>query len=220
MKMFDFIGKTQRKDTKKSVAMPHDAAMKQRRGEFWHPVLKVFYTGYDKHPDAAIDVKRYNVVREHVLKALEEGAEEFAKGNCRFPLQYDTRRQLLEVVMFVCVFDVDFKYTPPNPEDKREPVDFDTLNGEAAFQMEVRSALDKYMLEGAKLAKKVGSASYATWTKAMIALADVVNARYEKSEVEGAIREVMQLVVAAQQQLWADVRVSAASKRHTTRKLL
>lgn len=208
MKTLGFIGKTQRSDTKKRVAMPHDAAMKRRRGEFWHPVLKVFYTGYDKHPDAAIDVKRYNVVREHVLKALEEGAEEFAKGNCRFPLQYDTRRQLLEVVMFVCVFDVDFKYTPPNPEDKREPVDFDTLNGEAAFQLEVRSALDKYIIEGAKLAKKVGSASYAIWTKALILCGFVTNERCDKSEADATIREVMSLIITAQEQLWADVRIS------------
>lgn len=207
MKKIGFIGKTQRTDTKSSVARRHDDAMKCRRGEFWHPILRLFYYGYDRHPDTPIDVKRYQVIRSHVLQALEEGCAELAKGECRFPLAYESRRQLLEVVMFIVAFDTGFRYTPADPEDKKEPQDSDTLSGEAAFQMEVRTALDKYLLEGAALAKKVDSQSYETWAKALITLADVTNERYERGEIEAAMLEVMQLAVSAQQQLWVDVRI-------------
>ena len=50
--------------------------------------------------------------------------------------------------------------------------------------------------------------NYLTWTEALIMLGDLCNDRYDKCEIEDAVSEIMQLIVEAQQQLWADVRVS------------
>ena len=208
MKELDFIANTERKDTKASVAKRHDEAMTRRRREFWHPILKTFYYGYENAPDTPIDVERYKNVRLHVLNYLEECTAEFAKGVCRLPLAYRSQRQLMAVVMFIAAFDTGFKFTPADPDDAKDPVDSDTLSGEAAFQQEILEALDRYILEAAKLARRVGSVNYSQWTRALIMLAEVRGKHFEKSALAARIREIMQLIVASQQQLWADVRVN------------
>ena len=48
----------------------------------------------------------------------------------------------------------------------------------------------------------------ATWTKALILCGFVTNDRRDKSEADATIREVMSLIITAQEQLWADVRIS------------
>ena len=73
----------------------------------------------------------------------------------------------------------------------------------------VAPALDAYVLEGAKLAKRTDSCSYEMWTEALIMLGNIANARYEAAEIDDATREMMLLVIEAQEQLWADMRVNA-----------
>ena len=85
----------------------------------------------------------------------------------------------------------------------------DTLFDESVFQRDVRTALDAYVLEGAKLAKRKDSCSYEMWTEALIMLGNIANARYEAAEIDDATREMMLLVIEAQEQLWADMRVNA-----------
>ena len=50
--------------------------------------------------------------------------------------------------------------------------------------------------------------AYATWAKALIMCGFVTNDRRDKSEADATIREVMSLIITAQEQLWADVRIS------------
>ena len=48
----------------------------------------------------------------------------------------------------------------------------------------------------------------ATYRKALILCGFVTNERCDKSEAYATIREVMSLIITAQEQLWADVRIS------------
>ena len=210
MKPLDFIGATQRKDTKTSVAKSHDEAMNCRRREFWRPILSLLFYGYgkDPNPDPVKDLERYKNVRSHMLHLLSTCTAELAAGKCPLPLVYSTQRRLFEVVMFVAAFDPSFKFTPEKPEDAQDPVDSDVLSGEAAFQVEIWTALENYLLEGARLARRVNSLNYLQWDEALIRLSDITNGLCEKSEMGGVMREIMQLMVDAQRHLWVAVKVS------------
>ena len=45
--------------------------------------------------------------------------------------------------------------------------------------------------------------------RALIMLGNIANGRFEAAEIENATREMMLLVIEAQEQLWADMRVNA-----------
>ena len=210
MKTLDFIGKTQRTDAQGGATLEWEAAKERRTDEFWRPILRMFFCGYDRQPaNPSLDVERRKNVRLHILKVLKEGADSFANGVCRLPLEFDSKRQLLEVVMFVIAFDATFEYRLKDPDDESDPGDTDTLLDESVFQRDVRTALDAYILEGAKLAKRTGSCSYEMWTEALIVLGNVARASFNAAEIENTVREMIVLVVAAQEKLWADMRVNA-----------
>ena len=207
MKTLDFIGKTQRTD---GEVLDWEAAKERRTDEFWRPMLRMFYFGYDRQPaNPSLDAKRRENVKSHILKTINEGADGLANGVCRLPLEFNSKRQLMEVVMFVMAFDATFEYRLKDPDDENDPNDTDTLFDESVFQRDVRTALDAYVLEGAKLAKRKDSCSYEMWTEALIMLGNIANARYEAAEIDDATREMMLLVIEAQEQLWADMRVNA-----------
>ena len=210
MKTLDSIGKTQRTDAQGGEVLEWEAAKERRTDEFWRPMLKMFYFGYDRQPaNPSLDAERRENVKSHILKAIKEDSDSLANGVCRLPLEFDSKRQLMEVVMFVIAFDATFEYRLKDPDDENDPNDTDTLFDESVFQRDLRTALDAYVLEGAKLAKRTDSCSYEMWTEALIMLGNIANARYEAAEIDDATREMMLLVIEAQEQLWADMRVNA-----------
>ena len=81
--------------------------------------------------------------------------------------EYD--QQMWERIKFIIAFDTQYVYFS---EEEHQEV-FDYLDEEVAIQFDMMKACTSYILEGAALAKRVGSPAYDKWVDALVMLNDV-----------------------------------------------
>ena len=223
MKKLEFIGKTKmstlsdRADAGLDVE-DYFTEEASRNDEFWNPLFEQFFifdlVDEESTTREAELCERRKTIKRDVLKLLKDGANVFSKGECPLPVRFKSSQELFEAIMFILAFDPAFEYLLEDDEDYDDDeeaynpwnTDTDILHDVNNFKIDVSNALDAYILNGAALARKVGSASYAIWTKAMIALSDLMNGVAEAEEADNTARVAVESVIEAQRQLWADIR--------------
>ena len=224
MKKLELIGKTQmptnmdRPD--EGVHIENFCTEQAKRFDaFWDPLFCQIFFGdllfEGDEPPSEDDLSECrDIVKKDVLELLKDGANLFSKGECPLPFRFRSNKTLFEAIMFIIAFDPAFEYLLEDDEDSDDDektkryldTDRDVLYDVNNFKIDVTNALDAYILNGAALARNVGSASYAIWTKAMIALSDLMNGVAEAEEADNTARVAVESVIEAQRQLWADIR--------------
>ena len=160
-------------------------------------------------PELLPDVKSWDdpeiraKVKGMILGAINEGTEELKNGMCRLPMKYASQMIMGGLIIHVMCFDTSFKYRT----GENDATETDILTEESAFQSEIYEALDAYILEGAALARKLKSSSYEKWTEAMIMLSTVPNSFFSRKNIAESSADTINALIAARQQLWADIRV-------------
>ncbi len=207
------------KATRRSYAKPF-ATREKKEIEFWEPLAKLYDSKeWDENgPVPKFYTELRSDVRRDCVDRFAFYAQTVADGKCPAPFAYTSSPDWLTVVRHVISFDLNYEYVPDITDELYPYTNIETLEVEGNLQNDTISAIDKYLVEGAALAKRINSESYSTWTKAIIALErlrdlnshalwptftwpDAKENSYEKAT------EVIDLALFAQAQLWADWRV-------------
>lgn len=106
--------------------------------------------------------------------------------------EYD--QHMWERIKFIIAFDTQYVYFS---EEEHQEV-FDYLDEEAAIQFDMMKACSSYILEGAALAKRVGSPAYDKWVDALVMLNDVYHCSQNYKAID--------LIAEAYARTWGDVR--------------
>ena len=187
-------------ETDGDSAMDYHQAQENRSNEFWE-VLETDVFGVDDppedRPDAEI-MEAHRRIRKDMLEFLTKYADAIAQKRT-FPLPSGfLDEKEWERVKFILAFDTSFTYFPEDEDGSLSDNDeSDYLDYETTFRYDVVKACERLTLEGAALAKQIGSGTYGLWTAAMIKLGD----RSEKIQHKAADDMVDALI-----QTWADLR--------------
>jgi hypothetical protein len=182
-------------------AMDYCEAQENRSNEFWK-VLETDVFGVDDppedRPDAEI-MEAHRRIRKDTLEFLAKYADAIAQKRT-FPLPSGfLDEKEWERVKFILAFDTSFTYFPEDEDGSlSDNEESDYLDYETTFRYDVVKACERLTLEGAALAKQIGSGTYGLWTAAMIKLGD----RSEKIQYKAADDMVNALI-----QTWADLDV-------------
>ena len=203
-------------------------AEQERRARFWYPIALVYrpYCFWDDDHEE-VQAKYRAPVTEEEMREFDATArndlewqfgktlKELAAGRCPLPDQFKTQKCAWNVALHVLGFGMCYYYSGyVTSEDDFVP-QVDILETENALQADYESLFEDFITEGAALAKKVGSASYSTWTQALIALHRVrqslshtwLRQDEEDKGNQQRARELGDMLISAQSQLWADLQV-------------
>ena len=181
-------------------AMDYCEAQENRSNEFWK-VLETDVFGVDDppedRPDAEI-MEAHRRIRKDTLEFLAKYADAIAQKRT-FPLPSGfLDEKEWERVKFILAFDTSFTYFPEDEDGSlSDNEESDYLDYETTFRYDVVKACERLTLEGAALAKQIGSGTYGLWTAAMIKLGD----RSEKIQ-----HKAVDNIVTALEETWADLR--------------
>lgn len=168
----------------------------RRAGEFWGELEEsvLVKVGHDNDPDCL-----RGLIKKDVLRYLDDGAKMIAAGpNRPFALWNWLDEDMWQCVKFIVAFDTKFHYIPDETdEDGEDGVDY--LDDESAFRYDVIKKCNDYILEGAALAKRIGSSAYDLWVEALVRLND----EYDGSESYKAV----DMISHAFARTWGDLQV-------------
>ena len=187
--------------TESDTAMGLYDAQINRSEEFWKELERDFdfmEETEDTRSDHEI-MEDHRRIEKSILDYLGKLAD--ALGNGR-PFNLPTKwhdEDTWNDIKFILAFNTAFDYLLENEEDGElsECLETDYLDHETSFRHDVVKACDRLALNGAALAKRIGSDTYALWADAMIKLGD----QYEQVQCKAA-----DVLVEALVRMWADLR--------------
>ena len=195
-------------DIDDGINLDHDTAASCRSEAFWKVVESEFVCtsvkdGKDfQKSDHCPDCERavHDKMRELVLDSVNRYSRDIAQRK-EFNLPSGTIEEMSwENVKFIVAFDTSFSYTPEeflDADDDDDHSETDYLDYETSFCLDVVKACDRLALEGAALAKQIGSDTYSLWRDAQLKL----------NSNNGKIKcKAIDDIVAALELLWADWR--------------
>ena len=147
--------------------MDHDDAEMNRTEEFWEELEKQF--------DIRIRVKEKttwsirDAIKDEVINHLENFQKQLAQGmenGMRLWSCLDIYKW--ESIKFIIAFDTNYTYFDENNNDHD-----DYLDSVGSFRWDVIHGVEKVILEGASLAKQIGSPAYDTWIEALVQLKEL-----------------------------------------------
>ncbi len=221
------LGNVHQPENKPGITM-EDAEF-DRSYDFWAPLCKVIYSGAGLNDVDQNEL--HKTTKSLVMDLLSDGIKAFAQGECETPDCRVSRATAWLILYFILAFDVEFTYDvnadiyPSTPEeDLPDAIDCtfcsDRLEEEGALQAKLAEMLDDYIVEGAALAKKIGSDSYTTWKKALIELDKLSKSTTYITVMKGTIlrlgetynihdeaKGVIENIMQAQLSLWADLHI-------------
>ena len=188
-------------ETGSDYAMGYCEAQTDRADKFWN-VLEADIFGVDDPPEGRSEseiMEAHLRIRKDTLDSLAKYADAIAQKRT-FPLPSGIFDQAdWESVKFILAFNTSFDYFPEDEDGAiSEDAESDYLDYETSFRYDVVKACKRLALEGAALAKHIGSATYGLWTAAMIKLNDC------SEEIQHKAADDM---VNALIQTWADLEV-------------
>ena len=192
----------------------HDAAKSKRLREFWswledkfpmEPV-KVNRKSPAPHPCPECYRVYHEAIRKMLVSFLHERREELANAQQRGIGYPDAGAELMwSAVKYVIAFDTwfeYFEYFDASKADEDDPdnkfFDEDYLSAEREFRAELIDACEPVVLEGAALAKRIGSGSYGSWAEALMKLGEK-----NPSEMYTVVDDIFD----ALQRTWGDLRI-------------
>lgn len=168
-----------------------EEALQLRSTQFWDYV----------HDESNVDERKKHSFRkstiEEIFNYLQERKRYLTECISTEVLylwaEYD--QYMWERIKFILAFDTQYSYF--SEEENQDVGDY--LDEEAAIQFDMMKACTSYILEGAALAKRVGSSAYDKWVDALVMLNDV----YYCSENYKAV----DLIAEAYARTWGDFHV-------------
>ena len=190
--------------TAASRKLDWESAQNIRREEFWKEIHKVYaFESVDpdkKHvPCEGCFRAIRDAIKKQILNFINSQTAAISQGDRRAfdLLGLENDWNVWQCIKFIIAFDMSFIYEADSYEDDDECFIEDYLDDEALFQYDVIKACDSLLVEGASLAKRIGSDSYRTWTAALTKLNMKCDDRYKA--VDGLTDAIIQI--------WPDTRV-------------
>lgn len=179
-------------DTLSEEAMDRDDAETNRSEEFWSVLERSFNVLLKKTKNPKyVDTRR--TIKTDILEYLGTSAKRLSEGTEKgVRLRGMLEADMWECVKFIVAFNTKFDYV-----DEDDKIETDYLDEEGAFRYDVIMACHNYILEGASLAKRIGSPAYDTWVEALVKLND----EYSGSENYKAV----DLIESAYVRTWGDL---------------
>ena len=195
------------KETARDEAMNFHEAQENRSNEFWNVLESDEFAvkpKEDARSDAEIMKDRLRI-KMRLLSLIEKYTRSLADGKSfNLPSGWSDECDWSDI-KFILAFDTSFSYLPDEDDDDENGDKYsvvlsetDYLDGETAFRFDVIKACNRLVLNGAALAKRIGSDSYRLWTDALIKLGD----RAESVQCQAADDIVSALV-----RIWADLQI-------------
>ena len=148
--------------------MDKEEAAENRSNEFWSE-LEGNHTTKIKQYDNP-DYSR-NSLKKDILAFLRNSADHLASAmeRCRELKHWGwIEDDMWTMIKFILAFKAEYTYF----DEEEESEESDYLDDEEAFQYDVIAGCNKFFLEGASLAKRLGSPAYDTWIEAFMKLND------------------------------------------------